>query len=159
MRLIPRECDNWHILGNQVENWDHDSQKIQGFVKYNVGTLIWASDPRQQIWQGGVTCLNKRGLEDCLSIAKDDARKCYIWCSQFWNWMLHLSSYFVFYACLNREQHFVNLDKAKMIALVPWNASTWNSRSILLGCKGVQYVLLLFYGWKRFWSIWKVTSM
>ena len=75
--------------------------------------------------------------------------------------MLHLSSYFVFYACLNREQHFVNREddivyfKAKGEGIVFYNMNSLTRKhdaqaifhvAYIKDARGYTHVWSFFYG-------------
>ena len=87
-----------------VETWEHDTQRIQGL--------------RQRRGQGGVTCLIKKEIEKYVSIIKNDEHKCYIWLKiETHNdlptfvvgcYIPHQDS--KFYACLDNDQPFANLE-------------------------------------------------
>ena len=55
-----------------VKTWEHDAQRINGLEKYNVHSLMWSKSLKQRRGQGGVACMIKKGLEDFVSIVKDD---------------------------------------------------------------------------------------
>ena len=100
-----------------VETWEHDAQRILGLDKYNVHSLMWPKNPRQRRGQGGVACM--KGLEEYVSIIKEDKHKCYLWLKIITPngiptfiagcYIPHHDSNF--YACLDRDQPFASLEE------------------------------------------------
>jgi len=123
-----------------VETWEHDTQRINGLGKYNVHSLMWTQNAKQRRGQGGVACLIKKGLEDYVSIVKDDKHKKYTWlkistpnCMSTFVagcYIPHHNS--SFYTCIDKYQPFVDFeegivhfkDKGEVIILGDMNAHT-----------------------------------
>ena len=61
-----------------VETWEHDTQRIQGLGNYNVHSLIWAKNPREQRGQGEMAFFIKKEIEKYVSIIKNDKHKCHL---------------------------------------------------------------------------------
>ena len=58
-----------------AETWEHETQRINGLGIYNVHSLMWERNAKQQRGQGGVACLIRKGCEAFISIVKNDKHK------------------------------------------------------------------------------------
>ncbi|RYA45856.1 endonuclease/exonuclease/phosphatase family protein [Enterobacter cloacae complex sp. GF14B] len=98
-----------------VETWEHDTQRINGLEDYNVHSLMWSKNLKQRRGQGGVACMVKKGLEDFVSIVKDDKYKRYVWLKIMTPKRTPIC--FIphhdlpFYACMDRDQPFSDLEE------------------------------------------------
>ena len=117
---------------------EHETQKINGLGIYNVHSLMWERNAKQQRGQGGVACLIRKGCEAFISTVKNDKHKRYIWlkimtCSDVPTFVAgcytphHDSS---FYAYIDQDQPFLDLEediayfksKGKVIVMGDMNA-------------------------------------
>ncbi|RYA62356.1 hypothetical protein DD598_30455, partial [Enterobacter cloacae complex sp. 2DZ2F16B1] len=86
---------------------------------YNLHSLMWSKNLKQRRGQGGLACMVKKGLEDFVSIVKDDKYKRYVWLKIMTPkrapifvagcYIPHHDS--PFYACMDRDQPFFDLEE------------------------------------------------
>lgn len=103
-----------------AETWEHEAQRIVGFDKYNVHSLMWARNARQRRGQGGVACMIRKSVKN-VSIVKEDMHKRYLWLkiSLPDDKLIFVAGCYIphhdsnFYACLDidRDQPFVDLEE------------------------------------------------
>ena len=102
-----------------AETWEHETQRISGMGKYNVHSLMWPQNAKQQRGNGGVACMIKQKWEAHVSIVKEDMYKRYLWLEITTS---RSTSIFVvgcyiphhdssFYVHVDRNQPFANLEE------------------------------------------------
>ena len=58
-----------------AETWEHEPQRISSIGEYNVHSLMWPQNAKQQRGDGGVACMIKQKQEARVSIVKEDNYK------------------------------------------------------------------------------------